>query len=99
MPAVMAVLLSPTYDDTMLMELQRADGPHLADRLLYCMAERLRFVMTIHHDQHLLSGEHGAYTYGEGGLRHKVHIAAKESAVGDDGVGRERLLARTRCER
>ena len=87
-----------THDDSMLMELKCTDSPHLADRLLNSMTERLCFVMAIHHNQHLLSREHSAHTYRESGLRHEVDITAKETAVSDNGISSERLLARTRSE-
>ena len=56
-------------------------------------------VMTVNHDEHFLRIHDGAYTYGEGCLRHFIDIIVEETAVGDNGVGRQLFLTRAAGKR
>ena len=86
-------------DDTVLVHLEHGDGPHMADRLFDGVLEGTGFVVTINHDKHLFGVHDGSYTYGQRGLRHFVDIIVEETAVGDDGVGRQLFLTGAAGER
>ena len=48
--------------------------------------------MAVHHDKHLFGVHDSTYTYGEGSLGYFIDIVVEETAVGDDGVGRQLFL-------
>ena len=83
------------HDDSMGMHLQAADSPHVVHSLFNAMLQGTSFVVTIHHDHHLLGIHDGAYTNSQCGLGDFIYIVIEETTVGDDGIGGEGLLAGT----
>ena len=68
-----------THDDAVGVELKYTDSPHLSDSTLYSMVECLSLVVAVGEDENLLGIHHSAYTYGNGGLGHLVHVVVKET--------------------
>ena len=52
------------HDDSVRMQLKCADGPHLADTLLYAVLQGTSLVVTVYHDHYLLGIHYCAYTNG-----------------------------------
>ena len=84
-----------TDDDAVGMELQGADGPPLCDGALDGSLQSAGLVVSIAEDEDLTGIHDSADTYGKGRSRNILGLTTEESAVGDTGVGRQRLLACT----
>ena len=80
-----------TDDDALGVELQSSDRPHLVHTAFDGLLQGTSLAVTVDEDQYLTGSHDGTDTDGEGGLRHLVHVAIEEAAVGDDGVGGEGL--------
>ena len=67
------------HDDAVGVELEYADSPHLSDGTLNSVVESLSLVVTVSEDENLLSNHNCAYTYGNCGLGHLVHVVIEEA--------------------
>ena len=67
------------HDDTVGVELEYADGPHLSDRTLNSVVESLSLVVAVGEDEHFLGIHNSAYTYGNSSLGHLVHVVVEEA--------------------
>ena len=52
-------------DDTVLVHLECADGPHVADRFFDSMLERTCLIMSVDHNKHFFGIHYRSHTYGE----------------------------------
>ena len=68
-----------TNDDTALVHLQHADGPHLCDVALNCMIESLSLVVAINEDKNLLGIHYCTYTYSNRSLWNLVDVIVEET--------------------
>ena len=80
-----------TDDDALGVELQSGDRPHLVHTAFDSLLQGTSLAVAVDEDQHLTGSHDGTDPDGEGRLRHLVHVAIEEAAVGDDGVGGEGL--------
>ena len=60
---------------------------------VYHMLQRTSLMMPATQKQHFACSHHSAYAHGKRLLRHEVHIAVEEAAIGNDGVGSKSLDA------
>ena len=65
--------------------LYAADSPHMVDRFFDTMTESTGFIVTIHHNHHLLGIHHSANTYSQSCLGNQVDIIIEETAIGNYG--------------
>ena len=81
------------HDDAVSMLLQGTDGPCLCDRTFHSSFEGLCLMVSIDKDHHLAGIHHRTHADGQRVLGYFVDIVIEETAVGNDGVGGERLDA------
>ena len=81
-----------------LVQLQRADGPHVAHALLDALGQRVGLVRARDDDDHLARVHDRADADRQRHLRHGALVAAEEARVGLDRVEGQRLDARAARE-
>lgn len=73
-------------NDSLRMQLQDGNCPHLVHGALNGLLQRTSLVMTIYHDQYLLSVKNRTYTNRYRSLRNFIHVIIKETGVSDNRI-------------
>lgn len=73
-------------NDSLRMQLQGGNCPHLVHGTLNGLLQRTSLVMTIYHDQYLLSVKNRTYTNRYRSLRNFIHVIIKETGVSDNRI-------------
>ena len=76
-------------DIAMLVHLQHAGSPHVADTTLNHVMEGAGFLGAVAENQNLTGSHHSAHADSECLFGYQRHVAIEETAVSLDGVGRE----------
>lgn len=77
-----------THNHSILVHLERGDGPHVVHSLLDTLRESKRLVASINDDNHFTGVQNGADTDSQRSLRDLVDIIVEETTVRHDGIVR-----------